>query len=161
MDQTFLEVLVARKRNLAAAILKVVFGILAALSLLMLPASVFFLAAVLLFGAGAYFCYLQEYIEYEYSYVCRELTVDRIMARSRRKSEADYDLDKIEVGAPQGSYHLDAYQNRSCKVRDYSSRSGVPTYVFYYEGQAKVILDGDEGLLQALHSGAPNKMFLN
>ncbi len=161
MDQTFLEVLVARKKNMAAAILKVVCGILAALSLLMLPASVFFLATALLFGAGAYFCHLQEFIEYEYSYVCRELTVDKIMARSKRKSEANYEIDKIEVGAPQGSYHLDAYRSRNYRVKDYSSRSDVKTYVFYYEGQVKVILDADEGLLQAFHGAAPSKMFLN
>ena len=95
MDQTFLEVLVARKRNMAAAVLKIVCGILSVFSLILVPYTVFFLAGALLFGAGAYFFYLQEWIEFEYSYVCRELTVDRIMARSRRKSEADY---LVEIG---------------------------------------------------------------
>lgn len=161
MDQTFLEVLVARKRNMAAAVLKIVCGILSVFSLILVPYTVFFLAGALLFGAGAYFFYLQEWIEFEYSYVCRELTVDRIMARSRRKSEADYLVDKIEIGAPEDSYHLDGFRNRNCTVKDYSSRSGRKKYVFYYEGQIKVVLDADEGLVQALHGAAPGKLFLH
>lgn len=161
MDQTFMEVLVARKRNMAAAVLKIVCGIFAVFSLIMMPYTVFFLAAALLFGAGAYFCYLQEWIEFEYSYVCRELTVDRIMARSRRKSEADYQVDKMEIGGPEDSYHLDGYRNKNCRVKDYSSRTGKKTYVFYYEGQCKVILDWEDGLAEALHSAAPGKLFLN
>ena len=90
MDQTFIEVLVARNRNMAAAVMKVVCAILAAFSLLMVPSSLVFLLAVAIFGVAAYYSYLQEWIEYEYSYVSGELTVDKIMARSRRKSMADY-----------------------------------------------------------------------
>ena len=49
MDQTFLEVLVARKRNMAAAVLKIVCGILSVFSLILVPYTVFFLAGALLF----------------------------------------------------------------------------------------------------------------
>ena len=69
MDQTFIEVLVARNRNMAAAVMKVVCAILAAFSLLMVPSSLVFLLAVAIFGVAAYYSYLQEWIEYEYSYV--------------------------------------------------------------------------------------------
>ncbi len=160
MDQTYLEVLVARKRNMAAAAGKVIGGILAVFSLLLLPGSIFFAGTALLSGAAAYFCYLQEWVEFEYSYVCRELTVDKIMARSRRKKLADYQIDKVEIGAPDGSYRLDAYRNKSYAVKDYSSKTGKNTFVLYYEGQQKIILDGDEGLLQALHAASPGRIFL-
>lgn len=161
MDQTFLEILVAKKRNVAAGILKTVSGIMACLFIVMIPFSIICLVLAAAFAALAYYSYLQEWIEYEYSYVCRELTVDKIMARSKRKKEADYLLEKIEVGAAQESWHLDACRNRSCEVRDYSSRGGGNTFVFYYEGSVKVILDKNEELMQALHNDAPSKIFLN
>ena len=159
MDQTFIEVLVARNRNMAAAVMKVVFAILTAFSLLMVPSSLVFLLAVAIFGVAAYYSYLQEWIEYEYSYVSGELTVDKIMARSRRKSMADYPVEKIEVAAPEGSYHLDGYQGRDCEVKDYSSRK-TNTFIIYYEGQKKLILDADRGLMEALRSTAPSRIFL-
>ena len=153
MDQTYLEVLVARKRNMAAAAGKIIGGILAVFSLLLLPGSVFFAGTALLSGAAAWLCYLQEWVEFEYSYVCRELTVDKIMARSRRKN-------KVEIGAPEGSYCLDAYRNKNYAVKDYGSRTGTNTFVLYYEGQQKIILDADEGLVQALHAASPGRIFL-
>ena len=55
MDQTFIEVLVARNRNMAAAVMKVVCAILAAFSLLMVPSSLVFLLAVAIFGVAAYY----------------------------------------------------------------------------------------------------------
>lgn len=161
MDQTYLEILVARERNMAAAVLKIVSGIFAVFSLVMIPFSVFFILAAAACGALAYYCYLQEWVEYEYSYVSRELTVDKIMARSRRKTIENYMVDKIEIGAPEGSYHLDGYNRKKWDVRDYSSKNGKKTFVFYYEGRRKVILEADEGLQQALRAAAPSKIFLN
>ena len=125
----------------------------------MVPSSLVFLLAVAIFGVAAYYSYLQEWIEYEYSYVSGELTVDKIMARSRRKSMADYPVEKIEVAAPEGSYHLDGYQGRDCEVKDYSSRK-TNTFIIYYEGQKKLILDADRGLMEALRSTAPSRIFL-
>lgn len=161
MDQTFLEILITRKRNALAGILKIGSGIASGLLIIMTPYSIACLFLAAASAALAYYSYLQEWVEYEYSYVCRELTVDKIMARSRRKTEADYALEKIEVGAPEGSYHLDAYRGRSCEVRDYSSKNGGETFVFYYEGSVKVILEKNEGLIQALHGDAPGKIFLD
>ena len=161
MDQTFIEILVERKRNTAEGILKIIGGILAVLFLLTVPLSFVFIFAAAAFGALAYYGYLQERVEYEYSYVCKELTVDKIMARSRRRTEASYLLEKVEIGAPEGSYHLDGYQNRNYAVKDYSSQKGGKTFVLYYEGSVKVILEENEELIQALRSTAPNKIFLN
>jgi len=160
MEQSFIEVLVARKRNMGAAVMKIVCGILAVFSLIMVPSSLLFLLAVAVFAAGAWYSYLQEWIEYEYSYVSGELTVDKIMARSRRKSVADYEVGKIEAAAPEGSYHLDGYQGRNYETKDYSSRT-AGTFIIYYEGRKKLILDADKGLMEMLRAAAPSKIFLN
>ncbi len=159
MDQTYIEVLVARKRNMMAAVLKIVCGVLAVFSLLASMYSAVMLLFMLAFAALTYVFYLQEWIEYEYSYVSRELSIDKIMARSRRKSVANYLLDKIEIGAPEGSSRLDSYRNRKCTVKDYSARSGNVPFVIYYEGSVKLILEADEGLIQALRGAAPSKIF--
>ena len=72
---------------------------------------------------------------------------------------ADYPVEKIEVAAQEGSYHLDGYQGRDCEVKDYSSRK-TNTFIIYYEGQKKLILDADRGLMEALRSTAPSRIFL-
>ena len=161
MDQTYVETLVTKKHNTAAGILKIVCGIAAALSALGMAVSIFSLAAAAVFGGLAYYFYLEEWVEYEYSYVSRELTVDKIMARSKRKTLEDFSLDKIEIGAMTGSYHLDPYRGRNCQVKDYSGRNGNETFTFYYEGNRRIILEADERLMQALHSAAPSRIFLH
>ena len=123
--------------------------------------SILLLAAAVVFGGLTYYFYLEEWVEYEYSYVSRELTVDKIMARSRRKTIENFLLDKIEIGALSGSYHLDGCRGRKCSVKDYSAGDGKKTFEFYYEGNRRILLEADERLLQALHSAAPSKMFLN
>ena len=161
MEQTYIEVLVAREQNTMAGLLKILCGILAVISaLLMMPIPVL-IVGIPVFAWLSYYFYLQEWVEYEYSYVSRELTVDKIMARSKRKNVAVYLLDKIEIAAPQGSYRLDGYQNRKCTVKDYSGAQNSPKMVFYYEGNQKVILDADEGLLKTLQGAAPSKVFLH
>lgn len=161
MDQTYVETLVTKEHNIAAGILKIVCGVAAAVSVLGMAASIFFLAAAVIFGGLAYYFYLEEWVEYEYSYVSRELTVDKIMARSKRKTLEDFSLDKIEIGAMTGSYHLDNYRCRNCQVKDYSGKNGNKTFEFYYEGNRRIILEADERLMQALHSASPSRIFLN
>lgn len=161
MEQSYVEVLVERERNAGAGIGKIICGILAVVcigAMLIYPLSLLPAAGFLF---GAYYCYLQECVEYEYTYISRELTVDKIMMRSRRKKAAVYLLDKMEIGAPENSYHLDNYKNRKCDIKDYSSRSGKPAFVFYYEGNQKVVLEQDEKLMKLLQNAAPSKMFMN
>lgn len=161
MEQSYVEVLVARGHNAGAGLGKVLCGLLAVLSIGAMVISPLTLLLAAAFVFGTYYCYMQEWIEYEYTYISRELTVDKIMMRSRRKKVAVYLLDKMEIGAPENSYRLDNYKNRKCDVKDYSSRTGKPTFAFYYEGNQKVVLEQDEKLMKLLQNAAPSKMFLN
>lgn len=161
MEQSYVEVLVERGHNAGAGLCKVLCGLLAVVSIAAAVITPFALLLAAAFVFGAYYCYMQEWIEYEYTYISRELTVDKIMMRSRRKRVAVYLLDKMEIGAPENSYRLDNYKNRKCDIKDYSSRSGKPTFAFYYEGNQKVVLEQDEKLMKLLQNAAPSKMFLN
>lgn len=159
MNQTYIEVLVAREQNTGAGMGKILCGILAVLALGMMVVTPIAIVLAVAFGVGAYFCYLEEWVEYEYTYISRELTIDKIMARSKRKQIAVYLLDKIEIAAPEKSYRLDNYRHKKCETKDYSSKKGKNPFVFYYEGNKKIVLEADAGLIQMLHNAAPSKIF--
>ena len=114
------------------------------------------------FGVAAYFVNLHANLEYEYLYVDRELTVDKVMNKSRRKRVAVYEVGKMEILAPIKSWHLDNYKNRQDKVVDYSSgeeKQPDRRYVFFYDGQKKVILEPNLELVKAIAVVAPRKVF--
>ena len=100
MNETYVEWLVKRKTPAYMTLLKILTIMLTVcfvlLGFFLLPAMII---AVLL-GVAAYFVYLNSDVEYEYLYVDKELTVDKVMAKSRRKRVATYDLGKIEILAP-------------------------------------------------------------
>ena len=85
------------------------------------------------------FTYLPEYV-----YVDKEIRVAKIYQKQKRKDLAVYDLSKMEMMAPQGSHHLDAYKNRDLKVIDYSSGDDSNKscrYELIMEGGSRLILD--------------------
>lgn len=162
MNETYVEWLVKRKTPSYLVFLKIVSIMLAAcfilLGLLLWPA---LLIGVLL-GLAAYFIYMRSELEYEYLYVDKELTVDKVMAKSKRKRVATYDMNKLEIMAPVKSYHLDNYKNRQDKTVDYSSgmeKQPDPRYVFYYDGKQKVIFEPNAEMVKAIQTIAPRKVF--
>ena len=113
-------------------------------------------------GVGVYFVNLKANVEYEYMYLDKELTIDKIMAQTKRKRVAVYSLDSMEIFAPIKSYHLDNYKNRQVTVKDYSIGEELKPdrrYVFYYEGGQKVILSPSEEMVKAMKMKAPRKIF--
>ena len=120
------------------------------------------LLIALLTGIAAYFITMNANLEYEYLYVDRELTVDKVMNKSKRKRIATFDIGKIEIMAPIKSHQLDSYQNRNYKSVDYSSweeKQPDGRYVFYYDGQQKVIFEPNEEMIKAILNVAPRKVF--
>ena len=115
-------------------------------------------------GLGAYFVNLYTDVEYEYLYLDKELTVDKVMAKSKRKRVGTYTVERMEVLAPIKSYHLDSFKNRTVKEKDYSIGEELQPdkrYVLYYEGGEKLILSPSEELVKALKNVAPRKVFMD
>lgn len=162
MSDTYVECLISAKKSTLAKVLTVVLIVLAvvfALAMFLAPALMLLAAAA---GIGAYFVSLYSNVEYEYLYLDKELTVDRILAQSKRKRVASYSLDRMEIFAPIRSWHLDNFKNRNVKQVDYSiGRELQPDerYVMYYEGGVKVILSPSEELVKVLKNVAPRKVF--
>lgn len=162
MNETYVEWLVKRKTPAYMTFLKILFTVLAVffvlVGLLLLPA----LLIGIVCGVAAYFITMNADLEYEYLYVDKELTVDKVMAKSRRKRVAVFSLDKMEIVAPVKSWHLDNYKNRSDKAIDYSSgeeKQPDKRFVFYYDGQKKVIFEPNEEMIKAMQTVAPRKVF--
>lgn len=162
MSDTYVECLVKAKQSVAAKFFKILLIVLTVvfcvIMLVFMPAMFLALAT----GVGAYFVNLYTDIEYEYLYLDKELTVDKVLAKSKRKRVATYSIDRMEVFAPIKSYHLDNYKNRDVKVKDYSigeERQPDLRYAMYYEGGEKIILSPSEDIVKALKNVAPRKVF--
>ncbi len=162
MSDTYVECLVAAKQSGAAkavTVLLIILTVILALAMFLLPAALIFAIAT---GGAAYFVNLYSNVEYEYLYLDKELTVDKILAQSKRKRVASYSLERMEVFAPVNSHHLDNYRKRNVKTVDYSIGQVLTPderYVMYYEGDAKVILSPSEELVKVLKTVAPRKVF--
>lgn len=162
MSDSYVECLVKAKQPAWAKILKVLLVTLTVLSCLVMFVFIIFLPVALVAGVGAYFLNMFTDLEYEYLYLDKELSVDKIMAKSKRKRIGTYSLDRMEVFAPVYSYHLDGFKNRQVKEKDYSIGEVLQPdgrYAMYYEGGEKIILSPNEELVKVLKSVAPRKVF--
>ena len=163
MNDSVIEVLVDQKTTIGIKVLKVV---LIVATVLMVIWSLFFglvalLIAVLL-GVAAYFVSLRTKVEYEYTYFDKEIDVDVIYCMQKRKKVTTYDMTKLEMLAPMGSYHLDEFKNRNYKESDYSSRKEgheKDVYVMYVAGTDKVVFEPTAEMVKAISNIAPRKVF--
>ncbi len=163
MNETYVECLVKKKSNPMMKFLKLL-TIMLAICFVLLGMSIFWPALVLgvPLAIVAYFITMNSDIEYEYLYVDKELVVDKVMNKSKRKRLTSYDLERMEILAPIKSYRLDSYKNRTVKTTDYSS--GVEQqpdvrYAMYYDGNKKIIIEPSPELIKAIQMIAPRKVF--
>lgn len=163
MSDVYVECLVKAKNSGAGRFFK---GLLIAFTVLFVVAMMLFgpvmLLLALLTGAGAYFVNLYTDLEYEYLYLDKELSVEKVMARTRRKRVAVYSLERMEAFAPVKSYHLDNFRNRKVKVTDYSIGEELKPdrrYAMYYEGGQMVLFSPSEEMVKAMKNAAPRKVF--
>ncbi len=165
MSDIYVECLVKAKTSGAAKFFK---GLLIVLTVILglggLMGIVFAFIGAIITGIAAYFVNLYTDVEYEYLYLDKELTVDKVMAKSKRKRVGTFSVDRMEVLAPIKSYHLDNFKNRDVKVKDFSIGEELQPdlrYALYYEGGEKLILSPSEELVKALRSVAPRKVFMD
>lgn len=163
MNDSYVECMVAQKTSGLEVLLKyLLIGFTAVCVLGSFAYGTLLFIAAIAFGVGAYFASVYTDVEFEYLYLDKEITVDRVFHKAKRKRYATYELDKIEIMAPINSYHLDNYKNRQGKIVDISS--GVENkpdlrYVFYYEGSQKIIFEPNEAMVKMMKNVAPRKIF--
>ena len=163
MSESYVEVMVQRKPSGAMLFLKyLLIGLAVVLFFASFIFSNFAIILAIACGVGAYFVGMYASIEYEYLYLDKEITIDKVMNKSKRKRVGVYQVDKMEILAPLKSYHLDSFRNRQVKELDYSSGiAGQPEtrYCFYYEGSQKIIFEPNEELIKLVKNVAPRKVF--
>ena len=164
-DNSYVECLVESKASplvKGLSILSLVLAVIFFLSSLFAIGMVGLILCVLA-GVAYYFLSLNANIEFEYQYCDREITVDKIFNKSRRKNVGKYEVDKLEILAPSRSYHLDEYKIKSYKNIDYSAREKDrkpdPTYTFIYDGKERVVFEPTAEFVTAVKSVAPRKVF--
>lgn len=162
MSETYVECLVARKPSLFLKILKILLIVLT-VGFFMLGTiyAIGFVLAIAA-GIGAYIVSLNADVEYEYLYLDKEISVDAVKAKSRRKRVGTFQVDKMEILAPLNSYRLDEYKNRQLKTVDYSTGEEAQPerrYAMICNGDTKVIFEPNAAMVKAVYNVAPRKVF--
>ena len=161
MDKGYYEFLVKGKPNTGAKIGKVIFFLLAILTLLaaLLFGSPILIVVTIAFGIGAYFTSGYTDVEYEYLYLDKELSVDKVFNKERRKHADTFKMDKVQIFAPEKSSKLDNYSNvTGMKVTDYScpdEANGLKRFVMVYEGGRKILFTLDQDMIKAFKNTTP------
>ncbi len=102
MNESYKELLLKREKGVKEALIRaacVALTVVAGLLTLMTGKITFFIIVVVL-GVLDYFVFQWTDIEFEYLYLDKELVVDKVMAKSRRKRVATYTLERMEILAP-------------------------------------------------------------
>ena len=162
MSETYVECLVARKPSMILTFFRILLIMLTVVFVLIGVMNALGLIIAVVTGVGAYFVTLNASIEYEYLYLEREISVDKVMAQRKRKKAGTFLVDQMEIFAPINSHRLDSYRNMNTKTLDYSSGiSAQPErrYMMIYNGNTKVILEPNEAMIKAVQTIAPRKVF--
>lgn len=162
MSEAYVECLVQAKQSTLAKVGRVVLIVLTVIFAIGALVSIWSGLLALVTGFGAYFLNMMTDLEFEYLYLDKELVIDKVMAKSRRKRVGSFSLDRMEILAPINSYHLDAYKNREVKKLDYSIREVKQPdlrYALFYEGGQKIIISPSEEMIKVMRNVSPRKVF--
>lgn len=162
MNDFYTEQLVKRKVTGKVILAKIGLIILTLLSLVLLLKVPFaFILTAVLIAVDIYFFRNMD-LEYEYLFVNGELDVDKITARSKRKTVFSTNLEELELLAPTGSSELRLVQAE--KTYNFSSMAeGRKTYelIVSQKGQKiKVIFEPNDTILNGFKTLASRKVII-
>ena len=132
--------------------------------IILLPISLLFLLFTVLCLVGAYLAASRQVVEYEYLYFDKEISIDRILNRARRKKVGAYELDLMEIVAPEHSHTLDPYREKAGKVidcRGSSDEEGTRNYMAVFTNQEKLLFTPSRAMIESMRQRAPRKVMLD
>ena len=163
MNESYVECMVARKPNPIATVAKISIYALAGAFCVMgvIGYTVMFVPGLVLIGLG-YFLLPNLDLEFEYLYLDKEITIDKVLAKQKRKRIIVIDLNKMEKIAPINSHELDFYKSRKTPMKDYSSMMpDAKLYVLVYHdntGEQLICMEPSAELLRAIKTVFPRKV---
>ena len=97
--------------------------------------------------------------EFEYAFFDGELSIDKVVANSRRKHLADFLMMDVQIIAPVDSAVLGELRHRRIRKKDFSAgaQTGVQ-YAIYLRDDLKVLFTPSVKLLTAMKKAAPQKV---
>lgn len=161
MEEVFVELIIKRKTGLKEVLLRalsvvvVLFVFLMTLQLMMLGITI-----TILVGYAAYLVWTYTRVEYEYSFLNGELTIDKIMGQRKRKSANSFDIKQAEIIAPTYSDEIIRRAGGVVGTLDYSS--GYKSDKLYSiimnngDGNVQVIFEPDNRIIDAMYRVRPN-----
>lgn len=163
MNDTYVECLIKKKPNPLNVLIKaVIYAATATCAILALSGLLIMFVPTIGLGLLIYFWMPNLDLEYEYLYLDKEISIDKVMNKQKRKRVATLDLNKMELMAPENSHELDSYKNRNPKIKDYSSKEPeAKRYILVYNGNAGVELhciEPNAEMLKCIKSVFPRKI---
>ncbi len=162
MNESYGEYLVSRKKRPVDSALKIILTVVTILLVLAGFFHILFLIGAVLSGIANYLYSRKVDLEYEYLYVDKELTIDKIMKKQVRKNVKTLELAKMEILAKESFHQVDGYRSRINKTYDFSS--GAPEtekYIMIYkeEGEmVQILLEMDEHMLNCIKAVFPRQV---
>ena len=160
MDEVFVEQIIKRRPSLSIMMLRTVsIVIVPIIFLLLLRYGIFAFTVTALVIYGVYMIWVYTSIEYEYSFLNGELSIDKIMGQRKRKHVADYEMKEAEVVAPLTSDQI-VRASTGAMIKDYSS--GFKSNRLYAmivnsaDGKVKVVFEPSEKVIDAMYHMRPN-----
>ncbi len=164
MNDTYVEVMVDRKTSPLLGVARIVLYVLAVVCfMLALVGSAIFFVGAIAFALVAYFVLPNFDLEYEYLYIDKEISIDKIISKEKRKHVMTLDLNRMEIIAAHNSHELDQYRARGLKEHDFTSREeGAKVYTVVCEnggeGTVMVDIEPNEEMLRAIKNVFPRKV---
>lgn len=164
MDDSYVEWLVKRKTPAYTGLLKglLVFVCVAAFVLAVtVPLGILALLAA---AVMMYFVWPMLSVEFEYLIVNDQLSVDKIMGKTKRKRVWEAVLEEIDLIGPPDAYQVKDLQRKGMKVVDFTSRE--PNRRVYAIMQQKggettqILIEPNDRILDHLRQRAPRKVIL-
>ena len=155
MDEIFIERIVKRKVDIKGMLLRVLAVVLTVLSLCtILFLGMLGLTLTILFAYLTYLVWAYTSVEYEYSFLNTELTIER-----KRKHVDEFDIKQAEIIAPAVS---DEIKSRAGNIvtLDYSTGYGSSDLYSMItntdKGAVQVLFNADEKLIEAMRHMRPS-----
>ena len=169
MDNRYVEKLVSKKTEISAIVLRIsvlVIALFFSYVIASLIGFVYGLIAIFFLGYLTWYVFFMTSVEYEFVLVNNELTMDKIYGKNKRKTQQTVDVSKCEVIAPIESTYVSGYhRNTQMKAFDYTSgENNEPVYILivsYGASTAKIYMEFDQKMLDAMKMAAPGKVKLS
>ena len=158
MNDTFYELLVKKNKPELKAIILSGVTVAATAFLLILSFAIPFamIPAIILAFVFYYFVYPQISVEYEYSLLNADLTVDAIYNKTKRKSLLTIDIKTLEAAFPASSPKMQG--KRNTKILDYSTGNIKESYCFILSNNGEsiaLLVSPDDRMVNMLKRIAP------